>query len=126
MTFFLLALAMGVFALIVGQLFAKLYPQAVIPVFGLMVVAVGMGIAVYRFNMPVSAATVFGLLLMFLFIWVGLDNPVCLYKAFLSGEAKTAVSAALESGDLGSADRPGAVAAHFTAAGMSAFAGEVT
>ncbi len=43
LTFFLISLAMGVFAYIVAVLFAKLYPGTVVPVFGLMAIAMLMG-----------------------------------------------------------------------------------
>jgi carbon starvation protein len=49
--FFLVALAMGVFVQVVGQLFSPaLYPQAVIPTGALMVLAVGMGVLFYRYG----------------------------------------------------------------------------
>lgn len=49
LTFFLISLAMGVFAYIVSVLFAKLYPGTVVPVFGLMVIAMVMG-TLRRYN----------------------------------------------------------------------------
>ncbi|MCD6404853.1 MAG: carbon starvation protein A [Planctomycetes bacterium] len=123
--FFLLALAMGVFALIVGQLFAKAYPQAVIPVFGLMIVAVGMGWAVYKLKVGVPVATVVGLGLMFLLIWTGLGHPVCLYKAFLGTDVRREISQAKESGALTDDSRPGTVEKYFEDAGLAGRAGVV-
>ena len=118
-SFFLLALAMGVFALIVAQLFAKVYPEAVIPVFALMLIAVAMGWAVYKFKVNIAAATVGGLLLMFAGIWYGLSHPVSMHKAFLSPLVKAAVAEGIESGELADDSRPGVVAAYLSGAGLS-------
>lgn len=118
-SFFLMALAMGVFALIVAQLFAKAYPEAVIPVFALMIIAVIMGWAVYRLRVNIPAATVGGLLLMFAGIWYGISHPVSLHKAFLTAQVKAAVAEGLESGELADDARPGAVAAYLADAGLA-------
>ncbi|MCA9436149.1 MAG: carbon starvation protein A, partial [Candidatus Omnitrophica bacterium] len=68
--FFLLALAMGVFALTIGTLFSSFldpakqypgYPGAVLPTFGLMLIACAIGFLVYKKNVPLGIATVIGL-----------------------------------------------------------------
>ncbi|MBL6974969.1 MAG: carbon starvation protein A, partial [Deltaproteobacteria bacterium] len=59
--FFLLALAMGVFAQVVGKLFAGVQPGAVIPAFGLMAVAMGAGLAMVRFRVGLLPVTLAGL-----------------------------------------------------------------
>ncbi len=86
--FFLLALAMGVFALIVGILFTDFYPVAIIPVFSLMPIAMLVGYLIYKKNTASFIATIVGLVLMFIMIEVGLQYPVPIYQVLLPGEAK--------------------------------------
>ncbi|MDP8247197.1 MAG: carbon starvation protein A [Candidatus Tritonobacter lacicola] len=75
--FFLLALAMGVFALIIATLLSEgYYPQAVIPVFSLMVIAMVIGTLVYKKGVGIFKATVFGVAAMFVMIYVGMLFPV--------------------------------------------------
>ncbi|MFB6226919.1 MAG: carbon starvation protein A, partial [bacterium] len=73
--FFLISLAMGVFAYVIGVLFAKLYPESVIPVFALMVIAMGMGVATYKGNQDLQVVTVIGLILLAFSMWGGLKLP---------------------------------------------------
>ena len=73
--FFLLALAMGVFAFIVGRLFV-LRPESVIPSFALIAIAIGSGAAMYKGRSGILKPTLIGVLLMFLTIWLGLKYPV--------------------------------------------------
>ncbi len=81
--FFLLALAMGVFALIIAILFVQLHPEAIIPVFSLMVIAMVIGTLVYRVKLGLGPVTVVGLVLMFVTIWVGIQHPVAIYRRHL-------------------------------------------
>ena len=75
--FFLLALAMGVFALIIATLLSDgYYPQAVIPVFSLMIIAMVIGTLVYKRRMDILKATIFGVAAMFVMIYVGMRFPV--------------------------------------------------
>ena len=74
--FFLLSLAMGVFSMIIAILFTDLYPQAVIPTFALMFIAVLVGLLVYRYKVRLIHATWIGLLLMFIMVWAGIQMPV--------------------------------------------------
>ncbi len=67
--FFLIALAMGVFAYIIALLFAKLYPATVVPVFALMVIAMVMGVFVYRGSVGLTPASVVGVTLLALVAW---------------------------------------------------------
>jgi len=83
---FLIALAMGVFAYLVGVLFTYYYPQAVLPVVLLMPIAMLMGYLLYRRRLPVAAVTLLGLVLMFAAIQVGIEFPVPLHHLFLPGE----------------------------------------
>jgi len=89
--FFLLALAMGIFALLVAQIFTSQYPQTVIPVFALIFVAAGMGYSMYRFSLKVLPATILGLALTFFSVWVGINHPVNLHKVFMTREVAATI-----------------------------------
>ncbi len=92
--FFLLALAMGVFAYLVAVLFTVFYPQAVIPVFALMPIAMGVGYLIYRRGTSPWLATVVGVVLMFAMIEVGLHYRVALYPSFLPPSARASLRSA--------------------------------
>lgn len=74
--FFLITLAMGVFAYVIAVLFAKLYPQTIGPVLGLMIVALVMGTVVRKKLLTLQAASIAGLTLLALLIWHGLGIEV--------------------------------------------------
>ena len=106
--FFLLALAMGSFVLAISDLLVNYNPDAIIPSVGLMIVAMGVGLGVYRFRMPLLHATVVGLLAFAILIFIGVEQPVLTYWIFLNGEQKALLSQ-LEQGSaaLPSAENPG-------------------
>lgn len=91
LTAYLIALAMGVFAHIVGSLFAKMYPEAVVSAFGLMLVAVVMGLLLYRLGLPLAPVTIGGLVAMLLLLAAGVWLPVNLYKVYLEPAARARV-----------------------------------
>lgn len=75
--FFTLSLCMGTFVRVIATLFSDtFYPGAVIPVFTLILLAVMVGLLVYRKGVKLAPATMIALVLMFLSIWIGLQNPV--------------------------------------------------
>nr|MBN1165278.1 carbon starvation protein A [Candidatus Krumholzibacteriota bacterium] len=75
--FFTLSLCMGTFVRVIAMLFsASLYPQSVIPVAALIVLAVAVGLLVYRWGVRLAPATVVALVLMLISIWLGLRYPV--------------------------------------------------
>jgi carbon starvation protein len=82
--FFLLALAMGVFALYMAKLFTDMCPQAVVPTFSLIAIAVIIGLLVYKLRWGLGKTTLIGLVLMFAMLVVGLRLPVPLWRAFVS------------------------------------------
>ncbi|HUU84489.1 MAG TPA: carbon starvation protein A [Phycisphaerae bacterium] len=86
--FFLLALAMGVFALLMAKLFVNLSPQAVTPTFSLILIAVVIGLLVYKLRWRLGRVTLIGLGLMFIVLAIGLEVPVSLYKAYVGDEVK--------------------------------------
>ncbi len=98
--FFLLALAMGTFALLMAQLFTDLSPQAVVPTFTLIFIAMIFGLCVYRFGWRLGPATLFGVGLMFVATFLGLELPVPLYRAFIANPQVEQVIATTEDPDL--------------------------
>ena len=75
--FFLIALAMGVFVHVVATLFSPdFYPESVLPTATLMLVAVGIGGAIYRLGWDIRALTLAGLPVLLLLVWAGIRYPV--------------------------------------------------
>ncbi len=75
--FFLIALAMGVFVHVVATLFSPaFYPESVLPTAVLMLVAVAIGVAIYRLGWDIRALTAAGLLVLLLLVWAGIRYPV--------------------------------------------------
>lgn len=72
-----LSLVIAVFAVVASQTFIS-QPEIVIPTFGLIFLAMLLGWLIYRKGVNVPAATVFVLLLLFLFIYLGELFPVVL------------------------------------------------
>lgn len=92
--FFAMSLAMGAFVSAITGLFLRHNPDAIIPSFGLMIVAMVVGVAVYRFKVRLLPATVLGLAAFAgLIIW-GTHQPVTTYDWFVSGETREALQAA--------------------------------
>jgi len=73
--FFLLLLAIAVFARIIGTLF-KTYPSSVLPAFGLIFIAVMVGYAIYRTNLGLGTSTAVAVLLFLFLIWLGIKAPI--------------------------------------------------
>ena len=75
--FFLIALAMGVFVHIIGVLFTvDFYPEAVLPSWLLMLIAMGIGALVYRRGWSIPQVTTLGFALMLALLWLGLEYPL--------------------------------------------------
>ena len=75
--FFLIALAMGVFVHVVATLFSPaFYPESVLPTALLMLVAVGIGVAIYRLGWDLRVLTAAGLPVLLLLVWAGIRYPV--------------------------------------------------
>ena len=82
LVFFILALAMGVFVIVVANLFGKtgpadriFYPSAVPPTAGLMLIAVAVGLALRRFPKAFRLVTSLGVVAMGVSLWVGIRWP---------------------------------------------------
>jgi carbon starvation protein CstA len=89
--FFILALAMGLFAYIIAELFTSLHPDAVVPVFGMMILATLMGWVVYRLKWPLPGVTVVGIALMFGLIALGIEFPVTAYRWFAGEDVRASI-----------------------------------
>ena len=88
--FFLVALAMGVFVLVISGLFAApdlahipktSHPEAIFPTYSLMLIAMVIGFFVYKKNMPLWPMIGLGFVLMLLTTWIGLDMPITGFTA---------------------------------------------
>jgi carbon starvation protein len=82
--FFGVALAMGVFVLVIGQLFQSVpdpeagtpgYSTAVLPSALLMIVALACGYLLYRKGLPLGPVIAVGFVLELVFIWMGMELP---------------------------------------------------
>ncbi|MFB6356345.1 MAG: carbon starvation protein A, partial [bacterium] len=67
--FFLISLAMGVFAFVIALLFSKMYPSTVIPVFALIVIAMVIGTLVQFEKVTLKWASVVGIVCLGLIVW---------------------------------------------------------
>ena len=72
---FLLWIVIAVFALIIAILFRD-YPATVIPVWTQMILAVFVGLAIYRLKWKIMVPGLIALVLMYGMIWVGAEVPV--------------------------------------------------
>jgi len=88
--FFLVALAMGVFVLVISGLFAApdlanipstSHPEAIFPTYALMLIAMVIGFLVHKRNMPLWPMIAIGFVLMLLTTWIGLDMPITGFSA---------------------------------------------
>ena len=86
--FFLMSLAMGAFVNAISALFVNFNPDAIIPSFGLMVVAMVIGIAVYKLRVGLGPATALGLLAFGGLIYWGVEQPLPTYQYFASDETR--------------------------------------
>jgi carbon starvation protein len=73
--FFVIGLFMAAFVVIVAGYLAS-YPQAVFPVWGLMALAVFLGVAIYKFKVRLSVATFFGIAFSVLLFYLGFKYPI--------------------------------------------------
>jgi len=92
--FFLMSLAMGAFVNAISALFVSFNPDAIIPSFGLMLVAMAIGIAVYRLKAPLGPATVVGLIAFAALIVWGVERPITTYEWFAAPETRQALDEA--------------------------------
>jgi len=75
LVFFLLSLSMGVFVLTISILF-KMYPQGIIPTFGLIGIAAILGIGVNKLQFPFTISAIVGIILMISLIFIGIKLPI--------------------------------------------------
>jgi len=73
--FFMLALAMGVFVLTITILF-KMYPQGIIPTFGLIAIALVIGTLLNKYNTPFVITTIIGLVFLVGGVFLGIKFPI--------------------------------------------------
>lgn len=123
--FFLMSLAMGVFVLVISQLFVSYYPNAILPSLGLMLVAMALGVAVYKLKLPLGPLSLIGVAMLFLLIHLGVKYPLPTYL-WSAGEAtRQAVQDALEAGAIAAPYGSVAVAEHLSRQGLAGAADDV-
>jgi len=88
---FAIVLAMGVFILVIKDLFsyygadvaARAHPEAVLPSLGLIVVATAIGYLIYKKNLPFGPTIAVGVILMFVLLFAGIYFPIFIeFKQF--------------------------------------------
>jgi len=88
--FFLVALAMGVFVLVISGLFAApdasniaktSHPEAIFPTYSLMLIAMVIGFLVYKRNFPLWPMIALGFVLMLATTYIGLGMPITGFTA---------------------------------------------
>ncbi len=88
--FFLVALAMGVFVLVISGLFAApdashipatAHPEAVFPTYSLMLIAMVIGFLVFKRGLPLWPMIAVGFILMLITTRIGLDMPITGFTA---------------------------------------------
>jgi carbon starvation protein len=85
---FLLWLVIAVFALIIAGLFT-MYPATVIPIWSQMILAVLVGLGIYRFRMGIVVPGVIALVIMYGLIFVGAKYPISLTSLGMSAGTAT-------------------------------------
>ncbi len=86
--FFVLVLVLAVFLLVISGMLIE-YPEVVFPVFSLMVIAVGIGVLIYRSRVGLGPASAVGIVLMAAAIWWGADHPMPMPAVTALGSART-------------------------------------
>lgn len=94
--FFLMSLAMGAFVNAISSLFVLFRPDAIVPSLGLMLVAVAVGILVYRLKYSLGPVTAVALLVFGVLITLGMKYPVPTYLWHLNPETRAALNQADE------------------------------
>lgn len=116
--FFLMSLAMGVFVLVISQLFVLHYPNAIVPSIGLMLVAMVIGVCVYKLRLPLGPLSVVGVALLFLMIHLGVMYPLPTYLWNAEASVRAEVEEAQAVGSLEKPYGADAAALHFETAGQ--------
>ncbi len=94
--FFMMSVAMGAFCSTIADLFLNYNPDAIIPTFGLMVVAICVGLAVYQFRAPLTLTTVVALVVFAGLIVYGIYQPVLSYRWFCSPQTRQHLDTAIQ------------------------------
>ena len=94
--FFMMSVAMGAFCSTLADLFLNYNPDAIIPTFGLMLVAVAVGVAVYQWRAPLGLTTAAALVVFAGLILYGIYCPVLTYRWFCSTQTRQVLDTAME------------------------------
>lgn len=94
--FFMMSVAMGAFCSTLADLFLNYNPDAIIPTFGLMLVAIGVGLTMYQFRAPLGLITLAALVVFAGLIFYGISHPVLSYRWFCSPKTLQVLDAAIQ------------------------------
>ena len=97
--FFLMSLAMGAFVNAISSLFVVFRPDAIVPSLGLMVVAIAMGICVYKLRFPLGPVTLIALLVFGGLIALGVEIPIPTHEWAVSTETRAVLQQARDAQD---------------------------
>lgn len=97
--FLAMSLAMGSFIVAISELFVFFRPDAIIPSGGLMIVAVGVGIAVYKLKWSLGPITAVAVAIFLVLIAIGVIYPVSTYEMLLPTETQSVLAEAKAAGD---------------------------
>lgn len=75
--FFVVVLLMAIFLRLISGLLIR-YPEVVIPAAALVIVAVAIGVLIYRTKVGLGVASIVGIGLMLLSVWIGTQKPLAL------------------------------------------------
>ncbi|MHC4110441.1 MAG: carbon starvation CstA family protein [Planctomycetota bacterium] len=75
--FFVVVLLMAIFLRLISGLLIR-YPEVVIPAAALMIVAMAIGVLIYRTKVGLGVASIVGIGLMLLSVWIGTQKPLAL------------------------------------------------
>jgi carbon starvation protein len=92
--FFVVVLLTAIFLRLISGLLTK-YPEVVIPAAALVIVAVGIGVLIYRTKVGLGVASIVGICLMLLSVWIGTQKPLELpaqLGSFRSGSCSSRVT----------------------------------
>lgn len=73
--FFVVILLTAIFLRLIAGLLIR-YPQVVFPAIALIVIAIGIGLLMYRTKIGLGPASIVGIILMLLSVWIGTQHPM--------------------------------------------------
>jgi carbon starvation protein len=98
--FFLMSLAMGNFVVVISSLYIRFQPDAVLPSIGATILAAFVGLAVYRWKLPLGPTTWASVALFFALIGLGAVYPIPIHHLFLTSQTRAEIQGLQEAGGI--------------------------